>query len=145
MGARLGGQSDREQRLLVLSRQLHRLVREDTDVYTKLMDVYKLPKEHPDRPHAISIALQRATEVPLEIAELSCEVARFLHMLREGSKPTIQSDLAVGQTIAIAAAQAGLVTAHTNMNAQQDQQLITSMRSRIATVTESLEELKRLC
>lgn len=145
MGARLGGQSDREQRLLVLSRQLHRLVQEDTDVYTKLMDVYKLPKEHPGRPHAISIALQRATEVPLEIAELSCEVARFLHMLREGSKPTIQSDLAVGQTIAIAAAQAGLVTAHTNMNAQQDQQLITSMRSRIATVTESLEELKRLC
>src|SRR5690242_16184526 len=110
MGARLGEQPNREQRLLELSRQLHRLVQADTDVYTELMDAYKIPKQHPDRLHAISIALQHATEVPLEVAELSCEVARFLHTLRERGKPTIQSDLTVGLTVAIAAAQAGLVT-----------------------------------
>ncbi|MDF0652172.1 MAG: glutamate formimidoyltransferase [Nitrospira sp.] len=145
MGARLGGQSDGEQRLLELSRQLHRLVQIDTDVYTGLMEVYKMPKDHPDRPRAISIALQRATEVPLEIAELSCEVARSLHTLRKGGRPTIQSDLAVGQTIAIAAAQAGLVTVHTNIKAQRNQQLIETMRFRITQSMESLEELKRLC
>ncbi|NGZ10127.1 MAG: glutamate formimidoyltransferase [Nitrospira sp. LK70] len=145
MGARLGGSSDRAQRLLELSRQLHRLVQTDTDVYTELMDAYRIPKEHSDRPHAISIALQRATEVPLEIAELSCEVAQSLHLLHEGAKPTIQSDLAVGQIIAIAAAQAGLVTVRTNINAQRNQQLITTMQFRISKAMESLEELKGLC
>ena len=145
MGARLGEQPNREQRLLELSRQLHRLVQADTDVYTELMDAYKIPKQHPDRLHAISIALQHATEVPLEVAELSCEVARFLHTLRERGKPTIQSDLTVGLTVAIAAAQAGLVTVRTNINAQRNQQLIENFRVRIAKATESLEELKSLC
>ncbi len=145
MGARLGEQPNREQRLLELSRQLHRLVQADTDVYTELMDAYKIPKQHPDRLHAISIALQHATEVPLEVAELSCEVARFLHTLRERGKPTIQSDLTVGLTMAIAAAQAGLVTVRTNINTQRNQQFIENIRVRIAKATESLEELKLLC
>jgi formiminotetrahydrofolate cyclodeaminase len=128
-----------------LSRQLHRLVQTDTEVYTGLMNAYKIPKHHPDRPQAISIALQRATEVPLEITELSCEVARFLHSLREGAKPTIQSDLTVGLTLATAAAQAGLVTVSTNINAQQNHQLIDSIRLRMTKATENLEELRVLC
>jgi glutamate formiminotransferase/glutamate formiminotransferase/formiminotetrahydrofolate cyclodeaminase len=145
MGARLGGQSDKEQRLLELSRQLYRLVRVDTEVYNGLMDAYKMPKQDPDRPHAISVALQQATEVPLEIVEQASEVARFLHTLREGAKPMVQSDLTVGLMLAIAAAQAGLVTVHTNKNAQRNQQLIETLRLRIATATENLEELKALC
>lgn len=145
MGARLGRQSDDEQRLLELSRRLHQLVLEDTSAYGRLKDVYKMPKEHPDRLHGISIALQRATEVPLEIAELSSEAARFLHRLREGAKPTIHSDLTVGLIIAVAAAQAGLVTVRTNINAQRNQQLREILQPRIAKATESLEELKGLC
>jgi len=145
MGARLAGQSDRKERLLELSRQLHRLVQVDTEVYSGLMDAYRIPKHHPDRPQAISIALQRATEVPLEITELSCEVARFLHTLREGAKPTIQSDLTVGLTLAIAAAQAGLITVRTNINAQENHQLMDSVRLRITKATENLEELRVLC
>jgi len=145
MGARLGGQSDGEHRLLELSRQLYRLVQADTEVYNGLMDAYRMPKHHADRPHAISIALQQATEVPLEIMELSCEIARFLHTLREGAKPTIQSDLTVGLTIAIAAAQAGLVTVNANAKAQRNQHLVETMLLRIAKATESLEELKVLC
>jgi glutamate formiminotransferase/glutamate formiminotransferase/formiminotetrahydrofolate cyclodeaminase len=145
MGARLGGQSEGEQRLLELSRQLHRLVQEDIKAYDELIHAYRIPKHHPERPEAVSIALQRATEVPLEIVELSCEVARFIHTLREGAKPTIQSDLTVGLTIAIAAAQAGLVTARTNTNAQRNQQLAEIVRLRITRATENLEELRSLC
>ncbi len=145
MGARLAGQSDREQRLLELSRQLHQLVQTDTEVYNGLMDAYKISKHQPDRPHAIVMALQRATEVPLEITELSCEVARLLHPLRKGAKPAVRSDLTVGLALAIAAAQAGLVTANTNTNAQQNHQLADSIRHRIVQATESLEELRTLC
>jgi glutamate formiminotransferase/formiminotetrahydrofolate cyclodeaminase len=145
MGARLGGQSDRELSLLELSRQLYRLVQSDIEAYNGLMAAYKMPKQHLDRPRAISIALQRATEVPLEITERSCEVARLLRTLREGAKPTIQSDLTVGLTIAVAAAQAGLVTVSTNAKHQQNHQLTETVRLRIERATESLEELKVLC
>lgn len=145
MGARLAGESDREEHLLQLTRQLHQLVQADTEAYNGLTDAYKIPKQHPDRPHAISIALQRATEVPLGITELSCEVARFLLALREGAKPTIQSDLTVGLTLAIAAAQAGLVTVRTNINTQRNHTLIDSLRLRMTRATENLEELRVLC
>jgi protein involved in polysaccharide export with SLBB domain len=65
--------------------------------------------------------------------------------LRDGTKPTIHSDLTVGLTIALAAAQAGLVTVRTNKNAQRNQQLIDGVQLRIAKATQSLEELKSLC
>ncbi len=145
MGGRLGRQSDEEQRLLELSHRLHELVQEDTEAYNTLTEAYKIPKHRPDRPGAVSIALQRATEVPLEIAELTCEVGRLLYTLRREAKPTIHSDLTVGLIMAIAAAQAGLVTVHTNTNVQQNHELTEHVRPRIARATESLEELKVLC
>ncbi len=145
LGARLGGQSEKEQRLLELSRRLHRLVQADTEAYNGLMEAYKRSKQHPDRPEAISVALQRATEIPMEMADLTCKVARLLHTLRETAKPAVRSDLTVGLTLAIAAAHAGLVTVHTNVLSQKNHEFIDTMRLRIAKLTESLEELKVLC
>lgn len=145
MGARLGRQADSEQRLLELSRQLHRLVQADTDAYNGLMDAYRIPQQHPDRPQMISVALQRATEVPLEIAELACEIARLLHTLRERATRMVQSDLTVGLTLVIAAAHAGLVTVRTNTNSKINQCLTDDFWVRISKATESLEELKVLC
>lgn len=145
MGARLGHRLDPEQQLLALSRRLHQLVQEDAAAYEGVVAAYQIPKQHPDRPLAVSQALNRATEVPLQIAELACEVARFLHAQLEGVKPSVQSDLTVGLFMAIAAVQAGLVTARTNINIQQNHKLVEDLRGRAAKVTEILEELKVLC
>jgi glutamate formiminotransferase/glutamate formiminotransferase/formiminotetrahydrofolate cyclodeaminase len=145
MGARLGHRLDPEQRLLALSRRLHQLVQEDAAAYEGVVAAYQIPKQHPDRPNAVSKALKKATEVPLEIAELACEVARSLQTQREGVKQSVQSDLTVGLLMAIAAAQAGLFTARTNISMQQNQQLVEEMRIRLAKATEILEELKVLC
>ncbi len=145
MGARLGRQSDTEQHLLELSRRLHLLVQEDTEAYNGLTEAYKIPKHHSDRPHAVSMALQKATEVPLEISETACAVGRYLQSIRELVKPAVRSDLTVGITMAIAAAQAGLLTATTNVNSQRNHQLTDIIQTRIAKATDNLEELKRLC
>lgn len=117
MGARLSRQSDSTVRLLELSRELHRLVHEDIEAYETLSTAYRIPKHRPDRFVAVSKALQRATEVPMEIVETACEVGRYLLAVREKVKPAVRSDLTVGLTMAIAAAQAGLSTAKTNMEA----------------------------
>jgi glutamate formiminotransferase / formiminotetrahydrofolate cyclodeaminase len=145
MGARLSQQSDSALRLLELSRQLHRLVQEDSDAYSRLSDAYKIPKPHPDRPRAVSMTFQRATEVPLEIAEAACEVGQYLHALREKVKPAVRSDLSVGLILAIAAAQAGLSTANTNLDSPINHRLRETLQSRTAKATANLDELRGLC
>ncbi len=145
MGTRLGQQLDGEQRLLALSRNLHALVQADVVAYTGLMEAYKLPKHNSERAQTISGALQRATEVPLQIVELTCEVAQFLQTVRETAKSPIHSDLTVGLIFAIAAGQAGLLTAKTNLKLQKNQSLANELQDRVNKATEILEELKMLC
>jgi glutamate formiminotransferase / formiminotetrahydrofolate cyclodeaminase len=145
MGARLAKQSDGETTLQRLSRRLYELVQEDALAYGALMEAYKIPKAHPDRPGTVSNALLKATEAPLEIAENSCEVARVLHSLRQMVKPTVYSDLTVGMILAIATADAGLFTAKTNVKHSTNQLVMQSVQAKIIKIGESLEELRRLC
>ena len=144
LGARLGRQPNTEQRLLELSRNLRDLVQADIAAYNELMEAYQLPKHDPDRTQAISVALHRATEVPLQIVELTCEVARFLQTVRETAKLPVQSDLTVGLILAIAAGQAGVFTVKTNINCQKNHALAGELRERVTKATEILEELKVL-
>lgn len=145
MGARLAKQSDGETILLRLSRRLYDLIQEDACAYGALMEAYKIPKEHPDRPDAVSNALLKATEVPLEIAERACEVARVLHGLRQVVKPTVYSDLTVGIILAVATADASLFTARTNVKYSTNHHVMELVQAKIIKTRESLEELKRLC
>ena len=145
MGARLVKQSESETTLLHVSQQLHDLIQKDALSYENLIKAYKLPKEQPDRPSTISTALQKATDVPLEIAERGREVARLLHSLRQIVKPTVYSDLTVGIILALATAEAGVFTAQTNVKYQTIQHVIDSYHARIIKIRESLEELRRLC
>ncbi len=145
MGARLVKQSDRETTLLRLSRRLYELVQEDAFAYEALLKAHKIPKDQPDRPTTVSNALLKATEVPLEIAERACEVARVLHGLRQVVKPTVHSDLSVGIILAIATADAGLFTAQTNVKLATNQLVVESVQAKILKIRESLEELRRLC
>jgi glutamate formiminotransferase/glutamate formiminotransferase/formiminotetrahydrofolate cyclodeaminase len=128
-----------------LGRRLHQLVQEDTAAYEEFMNAYKIPKQHPDRPMAVSTALHKATEVPLEIAELSCEVGRSIHSALPSAKLAVHSDLTVGITMAIAAAHAALHTVSVNLKFQSNQYLIDAWRPRIKQSEQNLEELKRLC
>ena len=63
-----------------------------------------------------------------------------IYCARERNRP-FTPDLTVGLTIALAAAQAGLVTVRTNTNAQKNHQFIEAIRAG-SLKDESLEELK---
>lgn len=145
MGARLDSRTDEEHRLAQLQDRLRRLVQEDAEAYGRLVDAYKIPKHDPDRPQAITVALHRATEVPLEIAESACETGRFLLALSKSAKPLVLSDLTVGIHMAIAAVAAGCHTAKSNVKHQANQSFNSSILRRITEAERSLEELKGLC
>jgi glutamate formiminotransferase/formiminotetrahydrofolate cyclodeaminase len=145
MGARLDRRTDEEQDLVQLKDRLHQLVQADAEAYGRLSDAYKIPTHDPDRQTSINIALHRATEIPLDIAESACKAGRLLHTICESAKPLIRSDLTVGMHMARAAASAGLFTAKTNIQHQSNQQFNDHFLSRIKDCERSLEDLKALC
>ncbi|MBI3357132.1 MAG: glutamate formimidoyltransferase [Nitrospirae bacterium] len=145
MGARLGHHTKTEQSLTQLRRQLHQLIQADVEAYDGLSEAYKIPKHHPDRPKAISVALHKATEVPLEIAELACEVGQLIHSSLQSAKSAVHSDLTVGMILSIAVADAGIHTTNVNLKLQTNHQLNHALLSRIRKAERSLEELKGLC
>lgn len=145
MGARLGGHGDEEQRLTRLKDRLRRLAQADSEAYGALLDAYKISKQDPNRHASILAALDRATDIPLDIAESACEAGRLLHAIRRSAKPLIVSDLTVGLHMAVSAAVAGLLTTRTNVKHQSNSQFTNTFLSRLTEAEQSLEELKALC
>jgi len=145
MGARFSHQSVAEHRLLAISQRLLHLVEADGEAYRQFMRATKLPSQEPSRPTAIPTGLHMATEIPLEITELSTEAGALLHACRKQARPGVQADITVGIVMAIAAADAGLYTVMENLKAQANQQLKIALQQRIRVVTQRLEELRGLC
>ncbi len=143
MGARLGRDIESEQQLTRLQHRLRQLIQDDADAYNQLMHAYRIPKQEPHRPQAISTALNTATDIPLEIGELACEVGRLIHACIPSVKRPVCSDLTVGIIMAIAATESGLHTA--SVNIQLNQELSVSKSAQLARAIRNLEELKRLC
>lgn len=145
MGARIGKQTEPERSLSDLSQRLAALMQRDCEAYEAVSKTRRLPADHTDRSLLLTTALEAATEVPLKIAELACEAGQTITTIRMQLSQSVQSDLTVGIILAIAAAEAGLHTARTNVKLQQNQPVVVDQMQRITEIANSLEELKGLC
>ena len=145
MGARIGQQATAEQTLDSLSHKLAGLMRSDCEAYEALSQARRLPADRTDRPLLLASALERATDVPLTIAKLACEAGHSIAAIRTCLSPAVQSDLTVGMILAIAATEAGLHTAKTNIKLQRNQSVTDIQAGAITKISNSLEELKGLC
>ncbi|MDO9118677.1 MAG: glutamate formimidoyltransferase [Nitrospira sp.] len=145
MGARIGKLSTAEQSLNSLSQKLAALMQNDCAAYAAVSQARRLPADHADRPQRLSTALEQATEVPLTIAELACEAGLTIAAIRQSLSPAVQSDLTVGMICAIAATEAGLHTAQTNVKLQRNQSVAANHARRMTKIANSLEELRGLC
>lgn len=145
MGARIGKQSESEQTLSDLGQNLATLMQDDCEAYEAVSSARRLPVDHVSRPLLLATALEKATEVPLKIAELACEAGHIITTVRKVLSPAVQSDVTVGMILAIAATEAGLHTAKTNVKLQRNPLVATDHTRRITKISNSLEELKGLC
>ncbi|MBX9660883.1 MAG: glutamate formimidoyltransferase [Nitrospiraceae bacterium] len=145
MGARIGKQSDPERTLSDLGQRLAALMQKDCEAYEAISRARRLPIDQADRPLLLSTALEQATEVPLTIAELACEAGQTIATIRLSLSPAVQSDLTVGMILAIAATEAGLHTAKTNVKLQRNQAVVANQTGQITKIANSLEELRGLC
>ncbi|MGQ0666034.1 MAG: glutamate formimidoyltransferase [Nitrospiraceae bacterium] len=145
MGARPGDHIEARPQLVQASRRLHALIRADSEAYRARAGSRTIPDERSEQPAASPMAWQQATEIPLEIAEMACQVGRTIQSCLKSAKPALHSDLTVGLIMALAAADAALHTTRVNVKTTRNPRLNEMLLPRIRKAEQRLEELKALC
>jgi glutamate formiminotransferase/glutamate formiminotransferase/formiminotetrahydrofolate cyclodeaminase len=145
MIARLSRSRLSERRLQEIRTRLHELVQVDRGAYAAVLQAEKSAKRSPDGSPRVAGALVGATQVPLEIIKLSCDVAVLLRGLLDRARPDVRPDLKLGIQLARAIVDGCLDIVKENMKGQPNQQLILSFQKRIAAVEQKLVDLKTLC
>jgi len=95
------------------------LMEADTQVYSRVIVAYRLPRATAEdkqaRSRAIQAALRAAADVPLEVARLSSKVVQLCMPAAELGNPSAISDAAVGALLAASAFEGGALNVETNL------------------------------
>ena len=118
-----------------LRQTLTRLIDEDAEAFTSVMDAYRLPKESEGRAEAIQGATLYAAEVPLRTAERVLDTLAQLHIVAEMGNVNAATDAAAGAHLALAAVEAAALNVMINIKGLEDDEAV-SMRKRIEEVRE---------
>lgn len=145
MVAKLARARSVENRLAEIRTRLHELVQADRDAYAKVLQAVRLPAKDPARDLQRASGLLGATEVPLEIVKLSCELIPLLRGLFDRANHEVHPDLKMGIALADAVIDGCLAMVQENMKDQPNQRLIGSIRTRLAAAEQKLVEEKALC
>ncbi|MEO8909485.1 MAG: glutamate formimidoyltransferase [Gemmatimonadaceae bacterium] len=107
-----------------LGNTLTALVKRDADAYALVSDAYKLPKEPAAaaarRAEAVTSALLKAAEVPLETARASVEVARLASLVADRGNRNAVTDAGVAALLAHAACTGAAYNVRVNVQALDD-------------------------
>jgi glutamate formiminotransferase/formiminotetrahydrofolate cyclodeaminase len=127
------------------SRALAEAIDRDAASFESVMAAYKMPQSNPEeqrrRQGAIQQALQRAAQVPLEVARRAAEIFDRLGQLESISSPSMLSDIRVGRLMAGAGVRGALENVAINLESITDATFAERMRaescSLLARVAES--------
>src|SRR6266550_1824941 len=107
-----------------LGNRLSTLVKRDADAYAQVSEAYKLPKEPADaaarRTEAVTNALLKAAEVPLETARAAVEVAQLAATVAEKGNTNAVTDAGVAALLAHASARGAAYNVRVNVQAMED-------------------------
>ncbi|GAC1488256.1 MAG: hypothetical protein NVS1B5_11890 [Gemmatimonadaceae bacterium] len=111
-------------RAAALGNQLTNLVKRDAEAYTLVAEAHKLPKEPADaavrRSEAVTGALLKAAEVPLETARAAVEVAQLAALVAAKGNANAITDAGVAVLLAAAAAKGAAYNVRVNVQALDD-------------------------
>ena len=124
-------------------RNLPDAIDRDAAAFDAVMTARKLPREtaheREAREKTIQNALQRAVQVPLEIARRSADIFEMLGQLEEMSSPSMLSDVRVGRLMASAAVRGALENVEINLGEIKDIGFIERSRSEAHTLAARIE------
>jgi glutamate formiminotransferase / formiminotetrahydrofolate cyclodeaminase len=124
-------------RLSPLREELKAAVDADADSYNSVMKAYKEAKNTADQKAGevvIEAALQRATAVPLSVAEKAHEIAQIARSLGTITNPHMKSDLTTATALAGAALTGALANVEINLASIKDQVFAAEIRQRTARI-----------
>lgn len=126
-----------------LRAELQSFLQADVEVFSSLMDAYKLPKatenEVARRKDAIQLATRAATEVPLQSAQAAAALLPLCGPLaRQGSRNAV-SDVGVAAQLIRAAVPSALLNVDINLPVLEDAQFARDTRDAAASLTNGLE------
>ena len=107
-----------------LGNHLAALVKRDAEAYAQVSEAHKLPKEPADaaarRTEAVTNALVKAAEVPLETARAAVEVAQLAALVAEKGNTNAVTDAGVAALLAHASATGAAYNVRVNVQAMED-------------------------
>ncbi len=129
-----------------LRQELPQLLEADTQVYSRVMAAYRLPRKSDEdkaaREAAMQQALKEAAEVPLTIAERCAQVVDLAMPAAEMGNQWAVSDAGVGVLLAEAAMRAALLNVTINLASIKDAAFVEDAEARIAALTADKAEIK---
>jgi formiminotetrahydrofolate cyclodeaminase len=128
-----------------LSKQLLKLLQEDTEAFDDAARAFKLPKETDEqkkvRADAIQRGLEKASEVPMSIMERCLDISRLAaRTLEKGNKMAV-TDGAIAALFAEAAAVGAMINARINFSWMKDKSFVAKAEQRLVPI---LEEVRRI-
>jgi formiminotetrahydrofolate cyclodeaminase len=107
----------------------------DSDAYTGVMDAFRLPKSSEEekqlRAQAFQQALQHASRVPLETAELAARIIELADTVVARGNRNAVTDGAVAAMLARTAALAGAMNVRINLASIKDRDFVAQMSGRV--------------
>jgi formiminotetrahydrofolate cyclodeaminase len=110
----------------------------DAESYNSVMKAYKEAKSSPDDSaarSAIDAALKQATNVPLDVAEKSHQVAQIVGELGPITNPHMKSDLTTASALARAAITGALANVEINLESVKDQEFVDRARKIVTALS----------
>lgn len=128
-----------------LRAQLMDMVRSDVEVFNKVMAAYGLPKETDEQKSArseqIQLALQEATDIPIECAKACAEVIRLSKIAAEKGNRNVVSDAGVAVVAGHAALKSAALNVYVNVSSIKDEKFVSSRLSQLNEILSGMDLL----
>jgi formiminotetrahydrofolate cyclodeaminase len=111
---------DVPERAIELRERTLALADRDLSSYAAVLDVLRLPADHPERADRLAGALSDASQTPLAIAEAAAEIAGLTAQVTAAAKPAVRGDALAGVLIAEAATAAAASLVELNLAGRDD-------------------------
>ncbi len=126
---------------------LTKLIDEDSNGYSAVMDAFKLPKETEEdkkrRSKAIQDALVIAANVPLEIARVSLDTFKYVSFVYNHGNKNALSDAKVAAVMLRSAIFGAIYNVEINVDSLKDQELAKKYMEEVFTIREEAIKLEK--
>jgi formiminotetrahydrofolate cyclodeaminase len=131
-----------DERAAALRERALELAEADLGSYAPVLAAQRLPADDPERPERLRAARSEASTVPMEIAELGCEVAELAAGAARGGRRSLEGDATAGALLAEAATRAAVRLVELNLAEQADDPRLAAARELAARAWAARSELR---